>query len=125
MLGWPPMTLALSLAAVLLISFWLALGALHLAGSMQVRSLVDVLAEEEGARGVRLADAHVPPLSIIVTARDEAASIENTVRLALMQRYPGLEVIVVDDRSTDGTGAILDRLAAPGDGGPRRAIARP
>lgn len=124
MLGWPPMTLLAGLAAGLLVSFWLALGALHLAGSMQVRSLVDVLAEEEGARGLRLAEAQVPSLSIVITARDEAASIGNTVRLALAQRYPDLEVIVVDDRSTDGTGAILDRLAAPGDGGSRREDAR-
>jgi cellulose synthase/poly-beta-1,6-N-acetylglucosamine synthase-like glycosyltransferase len=118
------MTLLMGLAAGLLVCFWLALGALHLAGSRQVRSLVDVLAEEEGARGLRLADVQVPPLSIIVTARDEAAAIENTVRLALAQRYPNLEVIVVDDRSTDGTGAILDRLAEPGDGDPRRETAR-
>jgi hypothetical protein len=118
------MTLLMGLAAGLLVAFWLALGALHLAGSMQVRSLVDVLAEAEGAGGLRLAESHPPPLSIIVTARDEAASIEKTVRLALMQRYPDLEVIVVDDRSTDGTGAILDRLAAPGDGEPRRGEPR-
>jgi GT2 family glycosyltransferase len=114
------MTLLLSLAAGLLVSFWLALGALHLAGSRQVRPLADVLGGEEVVRGARLAEARVPPLSIIITARDEAASIESTVRLALAQRYPHLEVIVVDDRSSDGTGAILDRLAAP-DRGPGAA----
>ena len=123
MLGWPPMTMLLFLAAGLLVSFWLALGALHLAGSRQVRPLVDVLAGEESARGARLADAQVPPLSIVITARDEAASIESTVRLALAQRYPHLEVIVVDDRSSDGTGAILDRLAAPDRDGPRPGAA--
>jgi glycosyltransferase involved in cell wall biosynthesis len=48
----------------------------------------------------------------VITARDEAASIEATLRQALGQRYPGLQVIAVDDRSTDGTGEILDRLAA-------------
>jgi glycosyltransferase involved in cell wall biosynthesis len=51
----------------------------------------------------------------VITARDEAASIEATVRQALGQRYPaGLQVIAVDDRSTDGTGAILDRMASAG-----------
>ncbi|OLC53560.1 MAG: hypothetical protein AUH92_05790 [Acidobacteria bacterium 13_1_40CM_4_69_4] len=47
-----------------------------------------------------------------MTARDESQSIGTTVRLLLAQRYPGLEVIVVDDRSSDGTGEILDRLQA-------------
>jgi len=125
MLGLQPMTLLLGLAAGVLVSFWVALGALHLAGSRQVRPLIDVLAGEEAVRGARLADAHVPPLSIIITARDEAASIESTVKLALAQSYPDLEVIVVDDRSNDGTGEILDRLALPDRGEPRPDAAPP
>ena len=54
--------------------------------------------------------AALPTLSIIVTARNEAGAIEGTVERLLRQRYPGLQVIVVDDRSTDGTSEILDRL---------------
>jgi Glycosyl transferase family 2 len=53
-----------------------------------------------------------PPLSLVVAARDEAASLEPALRSLLAQDYPDLEVIAVDDRSSDGTGAILDRLAA-------------
>jgi len=49
--------------------------------------------------------------SIIVAARDEEARIEQTVRRLLAQRGVELELIVVDDRSTDGTGEILERLA--------------
>ena len=44
---------------------------------------------------------------MIVPARDEERTIERTVRAMLAQTYPALEVIVVDDRSTDRTGEIL------------------
>lgn len=49
-------------------------------------------------------------VSIIVPARNEAAHIEACVRSLLAQDYPRFEVIVVDDGSDDGTGAILARL---------------
>ena len=45
--------------------------------------------------------------SVIVAARDEEARLEATVRHLLAQRHVALEVIVVDDRSTDATGNIL------------------
>jgi glycosyltransferase involved in cell wall biosynthesis len=51
-----------------------------------------------------------PFVSIIIPARDEARVIEQTVRAFLAQTYPNLEVIVVNDRSTDGTGEILRGL---------------
>ena len=50
--------------------------------------------------------------SAIVAARDEEARLEATVRHLLAQRHVALEVIVVDDRSTDATGDILQRLAS-------------
>ena len=50
--------------------------------------------------------------SVIVAARDEDARLEATVRHLLAQRHIALEVIVVDDRSTDATGDILQRLAS-------------
>ena len=53
-----------------------------------------------------------PSLAVIVAARDEAARVGAAVRSLLGQEYPGLELIAVDDRSTDGTGAILDALVA-------------
>lgn len=54
-----------------------------------------------------------PPLvSVIVPARNEAHQIAACVRSLLAQNYPRFELIVVDDRSEDGTGAILARLAA-------------
>lgn len=53
----------------------------------------------------------LPSLSIIVPARDEERSIERCVRSLLAQQWLDFEVIVVDDRSTDATPRILERLA--------------
>jgi chlorobactene glucosyltransferase len=53
----------------------------------------------------------LPSLSIVVPARDEERSIERCVRSLLAQRWLDLEVIVVDDRSTDATPQILEHLA--------------
>ena len=52
-----------------------------------------------------------PLLSVIVPARDEAANIETCVRAILATAYRPIEVIVVDDRSSDRTAAIVERLA--------------
>ncbi len=52
-----------------------------------------------------------PRLAVIVAARDEEAMIGRAARSLLAQDYPALEVIAVDDRSADRTGAILDGLA--------------
>ncbi len=49
--------------------------------------------------------------SAVVAARNEELRIEETVRHLLAQRDVEVDVIVVDDRSTDRTGDILRRLA--------------
>ena len=53
----------------------------------------------------------LPKLSVIVAARNESVCIETCIRSLLRQDYPDLEVVAVNDRSTDDTGEILDRLA--------------
>jgi glycosyltransferase involved in cell wall biosynthesis len=52
-----------------------------------------------------------PRVSIIVPARNEQDSIEQALRTLLALDYDNYEVIAVDDRSTDQTGEILERIA--------------
>ncbi len=49
-----------------------------------------------------------PLVSVIIPARNEARNIERCVRSVLATAYAPVEVIVVDDRSTDGTAEIVE-----------------
>lgn len=53
-----------------------------------------------------------PRVTAVVPARDEAERVEGTLRGLLASRGVELDVVVVDDRSADGTGAIVARVAA-------------
>jgi hypothetical protein len=54
----------------------------------------------------------LPRLSVIVAARNEELHLEEALGSLLRLDYPSCDVIVVDDRSTDGTSAILGRLCS-------------
>jgi len=53
-----------------------------------------------------------PLLSVIIPARNESMNIEGVTRSVLASTYAPLEVVLVDDRSTDDTLAIAEQLAA-------------
>jgi glycosyltransferase involved in cell wall biosynthesis len=53
-----------------------------------------------------------PRVSIIVPARNEEETIEQALNTLLGLDYDNYEVIVVNDRSTDRTGEIMERVAA-------------
>lgn len=52
-----------------------------------------------------------PSVAIIFAAKDEQREIEEAVRSMLKVDYPNLKYTAVNDRSTDQTGDILNRLA--------------
>ncbi len=56
----------------------------------------------------------LPPISILLPARNEAQHIEQIVQALLAQAYPHFELLVLDDQSTDGT-ARLAKAAAKDD----------
>jgi glycosyltransferase involved in cell wall biosynthesis len=59
-----------------------------------------------------ISPAGEPSVTVIIPARNEAADIAATLHSLLAQDYPNLQIIAVDDRSTDHTGAIIDSIAA-------------
>jgi len=58
----------------------------------------------------------LPLVSVIVPARDEALHIEQAAKSVLSSCYPELELVLVNDRSSDDTPEIIRRIA---DGDPR------
>ena len=51
-------------------------------------------------------------ISVIIPARNEESNIERCVKAVQAQNYTNLEIIVVDDQSTDATCVLVEQLAA-------------
>jgi hypothetical protein len=51
-----------------------------------------------------------PKVSVLVPAKNEADTLFGAVQSLLGVDYPDLEIILINDRSTDGTGAVTERL---------------
>ncbi|WP_083420153.1 bifunctional polysaccharide deacetylase/glycosyltransferase family 2 protein [Pseudofrankia sp. BMG5.36] len=64
-------------------------------------------------RRLRHSGEIAPPVSVIVPAYNEAVGITDTVLSLVASDHEDLEVIVVDDGSTDGTAGIVEALDLP------------
>jgi glycosyltransferase involved in cell wall biosynthesis len=58
------------------------------------------------------ADADCPRISVIFAARDEEEKLPGALATLVAVDYPNLEIVAVDDRSSDATSRILDEFAA-------------
>ena len=63
--------------------------------------------------------ADLPSLSVLIPACNEQDTLAAALRSLLAVDYPGLEVVLVNDRSQDATGDIMESLAA---GDPRVTV---
>jgi len=89
---------------------------LYAAGGLSVlRALTTVVAARRHARERYWSwgDAVTEPVTVIVPAYNESAGIEAAVRSLVASDHP-VEVIVVDDGSTDGTADLVESLGLPG-----------
>ncbi len=87
-------------------------------GILAVLRLIVLMALARWHVGVawrRIGDAwSLPPVTVLVPAFNEAVGIAATVRSIVGSDYPPVEVIVIDDGSTDGTADIVEGLGLAG-----------
>ena len=96
-----PHTIHFSLA-VLAAGFWIPAGVWLMSKRHAFTVLASVSVREEDP---------LPPVSVVIPARNEERNLEQALQSVLALDYPDLEIIVVNDRSTDDTGAILEKMA--------------
>jgi len=93
--------------------FWTALfGAIAAAWIVQTtRATFGMARVPRLSDSLPVTDAEAPAISVIFAARDEAEKLPSALATLLAQDYPRYEVIAVNDRSQDATGAILRQFA--------------
>lgn len=86
---------AFVLLAACSLVYWLTLAGLAIRTFSALKTVASLPDEQR---------AHWPVVSIVIPARDEGAHIGEALEAKLNDGYPALQVVLVDDRSTDDTG---------------------
>ncbi|MER6627264.1 glycosyltransferase [Streptomyces sp. NPDC000987] len=88
------------------------IGALVISRFVLMLLLSGVHARRVRRRGFSWGPPVTEPVSVLVPAYNEAKCIENTVRSLMASEHP-IEVIVIDDGSSDGTARIVEAMGLP------------
>lgn len=88
--------------SVLLALLWMGTSLYVIIMSRKIRYLKDVAPLQQTGH---------PSVAIIIAVRNEEADVEEALRSVCRLRYPHLRIIVINDRSTDLTPTILQRMA--------------
>lgn len=94
----------ITVPAVLFCTLWVAV-LIYMLMSTRAMPLL-----REGDVCLPTEQADWPLLSVIIPACNEADHLEAALQSVLEQDYPRLEIVLINDRSTDDTGAIINRL---------------
>ncbi|WP_438480201.1 glycosyltransferase [Oleiharenicola lentus] len=89
--------------AILTLLFWLGAAWEIMRGNRRLRRLATLDAPPP---------AHWPRVSLVLAARNEGRTLGAALPTMLALDYPELELIAVNDRSEDDTGAVLEKIAA-------------
>ena len=91
--------------------FWLIIAVAAFWWLLFLRVVANLVSVPRLPRGEETPAGETPSVSVVIAARDEQRRIEKTIRGLWAQQGIDLQLIVVDDRSTDKTPTILARLA--------------
>ncbi|HEY3267807.1 MAG TPA: polysaccharide deacetylase family protein [Armatimonadota bacterium] len=91
---------------------WLFIIALILGISRTLFTGVFAVIQSRRASRERFNERYQPSVSVVIAAFNEARVIERTVRTLLDSAYRDVEIIVVDDGSTDDTAGVVRRAFA-------------
>ncbi|HSE61802.1 MAG TPA: glycosyltransferase family 2 protein, partial [Candidatus Saccharimonadales bacterium] len=95
--------------------FWIFMGAsiintLHIGFYLVSANLYDIQQFKRQSL-IRRSNKKLPKVSIVISAHNEEKVIERTLQSLVKVKYPNLQVVVMDDASTDNTAGVILRFA--------------
>ncbi|NTS43493.1 glycosyltransferase [Flavisolibacter sp. BT320] len=92
----------LQIYAIAMLVLWTGMCVYLLISSRRIAYLKDISP---------LTGNELPSIDVIIAVKDEEAEVEKALRSVCNLQYPNLKIVVINDRSTDNTPVILQRMA--------------